>query len=296
MKKTLKFIPLLILPVLLSGCDISWAWWDEDKISIDKYIALSDASKALDDSSKNYTLITSSSIKYSKKTYYKDYLGKFSTETDSNIVESSSVASIKYDNNIIVTSTVTDSEEKFLNAKGVKSYKSDVYSLIDSDKNITIKSFIDYGYGEKTYSESTTLYTNDSKFEKDTSLGSNISSTNIDWNKATYGFSKKNEIIIETMAMVNGSYTVKFNNQTLKTFVTNTYNLYRLKPITDKDNNQTYILDYSYTKIEKLVGSNIFDEPLNEPYLLEKEETTKTYNISTNGEFDLSKIPAVEKE
>ena len=50
----------------------------------------------------------------------------------------------------------------------------------------------------------------------------------------------------------------------------------------------------NYTKVEKLIGSNIFDEPLNEPFLLEKSESSYTYEIKDNADYDTSTIPDVE--
>lgn len=292
MKKNLKMIFLMTMVIPLTSCENQWAWWEETNISIDKYIALSDAKIALDKSSKNYVLPNSTSTKYSKKTYYKEYLGKFSTETDSDINESTSIVTIKYENNYIVENVVTDSEQSFLNAKSVRSYTKDTYTHFDDSKNIVSDSFTDYGYGEKIYDTKTIDYSTDEKFEQNTSLGSSLSSTSIDWNKATYGYSKKNEVIIETMEMQSGTiYTVKFNGEKLG-FITNTYKLYRLKPI-EKDGETEYMLDYSYEKIEKLIGNSIFNEPLDEPFLLEKEETTKTYSITKNGTFDETKMPEI---
>ena len=291
MKNKFRIVFLMTTIIPLTSCDNQWAWWEETNISIDKYISLNDAKAALDKSSKNYILPNSTSTKHSKKTYYKEYLGKFSTETDSDINESMNIVTVKYENNYIVENVVMDCEESFLNAKSVKSYTKDTYTHFDDSKNIVSQSFTNYGYGEKIYDLKTIDYSTDEKFEQNTSLGSSLSSTSIDWNKATYGFSKKNEVIIETMEMQKGSYTVKFNDKKLSDFITNTYRLYRLKPI-EKDGEIEYLLDYSYEKIEKLVGSSISgDKTLDEPFLLEKEENTKTYNVAKNGTFDESKMP-----
>lgn len=293
MKKKLIAINLLLTIPLLSSCNTDWAWWEDKNISIDKYISLSDAQKALDDSSANYQLATIKKEKYSKKTYYKEYLGKFSTETDSDINSSSTSETKKYTNRVVIKELDSSYEESFLNAKSIKNVDQEIYTYADGSV-ITTKNVVDYGYGEKTMSESKKSYTSDEALLKDLAIGSTLASVSVDWNKATYGFSKNNEVIVETMSMTTGSYKVKFNNKTLENFVTNTYNLYRLKPIQEGENT-IYMMDYSYSKIEKLIGSSIFDEPLSEPYLLEKEETTITYESKDNGDYDIASIPtAVE--
>lgn len=293
MNKKIKLLPLLICFMPLSSCSLDFAWWEDNNIKIEKNITLTDAQKNVDKTSKTASLINSYSYKYTKKSYYKEYLGKFATETDSDQNMSCSQTMIKYDNNIIVDNMLIQGEESFLNAKSVNYFSSDIYSLINEEDNTIIKkSFSNNGYGEVAYQEISNTYTNNEKFKNAITIGTYISSSSINWDKATYGFSKKDDVIIETMEMQSSTYYVKFNAKTLSNFVTNKYKLYRLKPI-DNEGEQTYIVDYVYEKIEKLIGSSIFDEPLNEPFLLEKEETTKTYNITKNGTFDLTKIPEV---
>lgn len=297
MKKIFLLFPLIILGSTLTACDnTSWAWWEDDNITIEKYVSMKDAMKALDSSATHFDLATASKSKYSRKTYYKEYLGKFSTETDSDISSSMNVVSNKYPNNVVVTNTVSDTSESFLNAKSVQSFSNDTYLICQEDKSILQRSITDYGYGEKVGSNTIIPYSTDETLKLYLSIGSTLSSSSISWDKATYGFSKNNDIIIETMSSSSGSYIVKFNGKTIQTYVTNIYNKYRLKKVEQKQDSSEYMLDYSYSKIEILIGSSIFDEPLKEPFLLEKTETVTEYSTSVNKDYDISKIPEVKTE
>lgn len=297
MKKNLLILPLVLMTTTLASCNgTSWSWWEENDVTIERYIAQQDASNALILSGENYKLATRKVEKLTYNTYYKNYLGNFSTETDSNIVQSLSITTRKYNNQVIVIESKSDKEESFLNASSVKTENTDTYLVGEGDKSITSTIVKDYGYGEDVISKSTIAYTSDEVYGSYMNIGSTIK-TITDWTKATYGFSKNDKIIIETMATTSGSYTVKFNNNTLTT-VTNTYNLYRLAPITI-DDATTYYMDYSYTKVETLIGSGIFSTatnpvPLDEPYLLEKSEYSSTYYIEDNGNFDIPTIPTAE--
>lgn len=295
MKNKLILLAIIPLATLLGSCgDTEWSWWEDDNVTIEKFISLKDAQKALDMSSMNFNLATNKSYKMVYNTYYKNYLGKFSTETDSNITSSVNSTSSRYKNDIVVTNSTSNNEQSYLNAKSVANIKKDTYLIPQSNKNITQREILDYGYGEKVGTDTNIPYIDDETYKFALSIGSTLSSTQINWDKATYGFAKNDDIIIETMSSSTGTYVVKFNNKSLTTFVTNNYCLYRLKSFTKDDKTTDYVLDYSYSKVEVLIGSNIFDEPLSEPYLLEKKESATSYNTKANKEFDTSKIPVIK--
>lgn len=298
MKKTVATLLILSTPILLTSCgEKKWSWWEDTNVEIVKYISLSDAQTAVDSSSLNYKFPTVRTYKQTNKSYYKEYLGKFSTETDSDINSSVIETTSIYNNNVIVSSYVANREEAFLNAKSVSTRNIDTYLLLGDNKSITKKTITDYGYGKKIGSIDTIGYTDDDTYLRNTTLGDRMNSSSISWgdrDRVTYGFSKSDDVLVETMSTEAGSYTVKFNNKSLSTFVTNTYCLYRFKPIDKNAENIEYYLDYKYTKVEKLIGSNIFDEPLNEPFLLEKSESSYTYEIKDNADYDTSTIPDVE--
>lgn len=294
MKKT-KFLTLLALPLILGACQTKWAWWEDDNNAISRYIKMNDASQAIDSSSKNAHLPTFKEEQSTYNTYYKDYLGKFSTETDSNISQTIKATTKRYNNDYVVTNQVSDRQENFLNAKSVSSIKTDTYLMPQSDKSLIQRTITDYGYGDKVGAEATIPYISDVFYLESISIGSTRSSTNITWDLATYGFSKNDEVVIETMATSKSTYTVKFNNKTLSSFVTNTYRQYRLSPVgTAEDGSTTYVMTYSYLKMETIIGSDIFDEPLEEPYLLERMVTVTEWKQVDNGDYDPSQIPTVE--
>lgn len=296
MKKKLIVLLLSLVPALTSCGESKWSWWEDDNVEIDKFISLSDAQKAVDSSATNFALANVRTSKETYKTYYKEYLGKFSTETDSNISSSSVETATKYSNDVVVTNLVSSSETNFLNAKSVSSKEVDTYLVAQSDKSFIERTITDYGYGKKIGAETTSPYIDEDTYQETLRLGSKMSSSSITWvdNATTYGFSKNNDVIVETMSSSSGIYTVKFNGKSLTTYVTNTYTLYRFKPL-DKDNaDTTYMLDYRYSKVEVLIGSSVFDEPLNEPFLLEKRESSITYENKENPAYDLSQIPTID--
>lgn len=290
------FILLSIAPLLASCGESQWSWWEDDNTEITKFISLSDAQKAVDSSATNSGLASIRTKKETYKTYYKDYLGNFSTETDSNISSSSVETATKYSNDVIVTNLVSTSETNFLNAKSVNSKQVDTYLVAQADKSFTEKTITDYGYGKKIGSEKTSPYIDDDNYNETLRLGSKMNSASITWvdNATTYGFSKNDDVIVETMSSASGIYTVKFNGKSLTTFVTNTYTLYRFKPLDKGNADTTYMLDYTYSKIEILIGSSIFDEPLDEPFLLEKRESSITYENKENSAYDINQIPSID--
>ncbi len=294
MKKLYKSLILLPLLPFLASCDESyWSWWEDDNIDIEKYISLSDAQEAIDKSAKNYTLPTIKKNKIVYHTYYKEYLGKFATETDNDIDYSYSETNSKYQNDTIVTNSSLSNEVHFLNAKKIIRENKDIYYLANEDKSILKRTIIDYGYGNKIGSD--TLLPNDElTYDSTMYLGSKMDSSSISWgDRVTYGFSKNNDVIVETMSSSSSTYTVKFNGRLLSTYVTNNYTLYRFKEIKKEDGVSDYMLDYVYNKIEVYIGSNIFDEPLKEPFLLEKRESSLTYSIKENGDYDKTTIPNI---
>lgn len=293
MKKT-KFLTLLAMPILLASCQSKWAWWEDDTNAISRFIKMNDASLAIDSSAKNAHLPTIKEEQSTYNTYYKDYLGKFSTETDSNISQTVKTSTKRYNNDYVVSNSISDRQESFLNAKSVQNVKVDTYLMPQSDKSIIQRTITDYGYGDKVGSEATIPYISDVYYLESISIGSTRSSTNITWDLATYGFSKNDEVIIETMATSKSTYTVKFNNKTLSSFVTNTYRQYRLSPVEVTESGTTYVMTYSYLKIETIIGSDIFDEPLEEPFLLEKTVSITEWKQADNGDYDPTTIPTVK--
>ncbi len=298
MKKKSLILLVVSLPALLTSCgDKKWSWWEDTNVEIVKYISLTDAQSAVDSSSMNFTYPTVRTYKQTNKSYYKEYLGKFSTETDSDINASVIETSSIYTNNTIVTNYTSNREEAFLNAKSVSTRTTDTYLLFDDNKSITKKTITDYGYGKKTGSEESIGYTDEDTYLANTTLGDRMNSSSISWadrDRVTYGFSKNDDVLVETMSTEPGTYTVKFNNKSLTTFVTNTYCLYRFRAIDKNAEEIQYYLDYKYQKVEKLIGSNIFDEPLSEPFLLEKSESSYTYEIKENQEYNRDSIPDIE--
>lgn len=294
MKNKISFIGIFLASILLTSCSNSqWSWWDSGNVSIDKFISQNDAMDALESSSKNYALATKSNYRYSYNTFYKDYLGKFSTETDSNVTSSISTEIKKFTNNVTYSHSLNDREEAFLNAKSVSSITTDIYLVAQPDMSILKRTLNDYGYGEKVCNDSSIAYGSDEIFKRNLSIGSTLSASDINWTSATFGFSKNNDVVIETMSTTTGTYTVKFNDLQLKTFITNSYTLYRLKPIVVEGEKTEYMMDYSYRKIERWIGSSIFDEPLNEPFLLEKSEAITEYSTTEFGAYDLNHLPSV---
>ena len=300
MKK--QIIPLLLISSLfvLGSCsETQWSWWETDNLSIQKAIPLEDAKNALDSSASNIKLIKTLKRSHTEETYYKNYLGKYTTEDDSNISLSETETITVYDNFALVDQTSMTEDKSFLHASTsskveiiryqyAKSENSDIYSRISSD----------FGYAKKEiYDEEPHKFIGEDDFKEQYIIGPKYNSSILtSATSSTYGFAKNNEIIVETMRTeTNEKYTVKFNQREFPK-VKNIYTMYRLCPIeTDDKGNSKYIIDYYKQTIQVLIGYDIFGESLKEPFVLEKDETVEAYYRESNGQYDFSQIPAVTR-
>ena len=300
MKK--QIIPLLLISSLfvLGSCsETQWSWWETDNLSIQKAIPLEDAKNALDSSASNIKLIKTLKRSHTEETYYKNYLGKYTTEDDSNISLSETETITVYDNFALVDQTSMTEDKSFLHASTsskveiiryqyANSENSDIYSRISSD----------FGYAKKEiYDEEPHKFIGEDNFKEQYIIGPKYNSSILtSATSSTYGFAKNNEIIVETMRTeTNEKYTVKFNQREFPK-VKNIYTMYRLCPIeTDDKGNSKYIIDYYKQTIQVLIGYDIFGESLKEPFVLEKDETVEAYYRESNGQYDFSQIPAVTR-
>lgn len=295
--KTKLLFPLLIASILpLAGCsETEWSWWEKDNLSIEKEIPEKDAKAALDSSLLNSQHIKGVDESYSLNTFYKNYLSNYTTEEDSNKTISQSTTARFYDNNVLVTNSVTTKDQSYLHASTASVIKLDSYKFATESKDIREIISEDYGYIDAEVEELPIhRYTNDEDFLAQYNIGSKADSSVITGKSATYGFAKNNEIIVEIMETEKSSYTIKFNNSTFPQ-VKNIYTVYRLKAIESQEKEAQYIVDYYYRASQILIGFDIFGEPLKSPYVLEKEELVRSYSTESNGEYDLSNIPSPTK-
>lgn len=295
--KKLFLLTLSMFALLpLGGCsETEWSWWEKDNLEIEKEIPEKDAKAALDSSLVNANLIKSVESSYSLNTYYKNYLANYTTEDDSNKTISESTSRKLYDNHVLVTNDVTTKDQVFLHASTASVVKTDIYKFATDTKDIREITSLDYGYTEKEVIEGDIhKYTNEEDFLAQFVIGSRADSQVITGKSATYGFSKNNEIIVEIMETEKSSYTIKFNNSTFP-LVKNIYTVYRLKAIASEEKEAEYLVDYYYKASQVLIGFDIFGEPLKAPYVLEKEESVRSYSTESNGDFDLSLIPSATK-
>lgn len=298
MKK--QIIPLLLIApcFLLGSCsETEWSWWETDNLSIDKAIPLDDAKNALDSSLANIKSIKSIKRSYTQETYYKNYLGKYTTEDDSNLSVSEVINTDVYDNFVCVEDTSLTIDRSYLHAStSSKSEIIDYRFAFSENSDIYERIYSDYGYAEKEVIETEVhRYIGEDDFKEQFNIGPKFNSSIItSAASSTFGFAKNNEIIVETMKTeTNENYTVKFNNSTFPK-VKNIYTLYRLCPIeTDEKGKSTYVIDYYKQSIQVLIGYDIFGDALKEPFVLEKEELTEAYYRDSNGSYDINSIPAV---
>lgn len=291
MKKRILVGISLIGACLLSSCDNEWSWWKEKNVTIEKYASKDEAVAAFDSSAENYTKIDTAQSKEKHNTYFKDYLGKFATEVDSNITISSKGTAKRYNNNVIHINEKSNYENDYLNARLVDTVEKNTYKIFDpTTRNMRIREIVARDNSTTGSEEEFTI--EEEYYNSFTSLGYPYSSAIIDWDSAVYGRAKNNQILVETMDVVNNTYTVHFNGNTLN-IVTNIYTLYRFNTFNDDNGATQYYVDYYYVKAETMVGTNIHGEPLKEPYLLEKREASVNYSIKDNGTFDLNSMPAL---
>lgn len=294
--KKLVYLVLLAAMLPLAGCsETEWSWWEKDNLSIEKEIPEKDAKAALDSSALNANLIKSVNESYTLNTFYKNYLSNYTTEDDSNKTVSQSVTRRFYDNHVLVTNDTTTKDQTYLHASTASVIVLDSYEFATDVKDIREIVSTDYGYAEREVEElDVHKYVNDDDFNAQFVIGNKTDSSVMAGKSTTYGFAKNNEIIIEIMETEKSTYTIKFNNSTFPQ-VKNIYTVYRLKAIESEEKEAQYIVDYYYRSTQVLIGFNIFGEPLKEPYVLEKEESVRSYSTESNGEYDLSQVPAVTK-
>lgn len=290
-KKYILFLPILLLT--LSSCGSQWSWWEKSNINITKGILLADARNALESSSKRYDKATSAKIGYTRETYLKNYLGDFATEWDSNVNISSSAETNKYDNEAIVSKSAYTEEISYANAKQYANTSENRYTVGDVNKNINIKSFVNYGYNDIEGKEYIISYTTDEAYKSAMSVGSTLSVDKINWLHATYGMADNGSIIIEETNVEQSSIAVTMTGQDKIVTTKNTYRKYRFAEGLEGDLT-VWTMDYSYEKIEVKVANDVFNEPMEKPFLLEKSERVTTYGFSSNGIYDVSQIPSIE--
>lgn len=295
MKNTYKnvsiTITLLTSAVILAGCqNIEWSWWTTDNIQIVSGINLDDAKRVVDSSYLNSNYFNTKIISYSYQTYYRDYLGSFSTEGDANIIASSSSETKLYTNDVLYTYETSTEEANYLNAHSVSSSKVNRYLVGDAQNTIVETIVNDYGYSTpvvttNTYSVDSSIYSNMM------SVGATLRASDITWTNSTYGFASNGQVIVEELSSTNDTtFRVAFTNTTIQT-VTNTYRLYRFASFINENGESNFALDYSIERVQVMIGYDIFNEPLTQPFELSLETTTTSYTNNINGLFDVTIIP-----
>lgn len=297
MKK--QIIPLLLIApafALASCSETQWSWWETENLSIERAIPLDDAKNALDSSLANVKTIKTIKTSYTQETYYKNYLGKYTTEDDSNIKVSQTVNDYVYDNFVKVSEINQTTDKSFLHASTSSKLEIIDYSFaLSANSDIYERISSDYGYAEKEVIEvEPHKFISEEDFAEQYVIGPKYNSTILtSASSSTYGFASNNEIIVETMKTeTNEKYTVKFNGKEYPK-VKNVYTMYRLCPIEkDSEGKSKYVIDYYKQTAQVLIGYDIFGESLKEPFVLEKEETVSAYYRDSNGTYDLNTIPA----
>jgi len=298
MKKQIVSLLILSSVFVLTGCsETQWSWWETENLSIERAIPLDDAKNALDSSLSNIKTIKAIKRSHTEETYYKNYLGKYTTEDDSNISLSETTNTNVYDNYTLVSETNQTEDKSFLHASTSSKSQIIIYQFAESkNSDINYRYSYDFGYAEKEVAEAEPhKFVGEDDFNAQFVIGPNYNSSILtSTTSSTYGFAKNNEIIVETMRTeTNEKYTVKFNGREFPK-VKNIYTLYRLCPIeTDAEGNSKYVIDYYKQSTQILIGYDIFGEALKEPFMLEKDETVEAYYRSSNGTYDLTTIPAV---
>lgn len=291
-KKILLFLVSLVTISLTSCTSMKWSWWSEENINIVRGISLVDAQAVVSDASTNYDYFNSRRISYSYQTFYRDYLGTFSSEVDANILISSLAEAHRYPNE--VTHEVIDytEERNYLTAHQVSTYTSNIY--LEGENNTYLEETIvnDYGYGDLEITiNNFTL--DESTYSSRIALGYIIQQNNINWDSSTYGFASNDQIIIEEYSTsTEGTFRIAFTNQTVPT-LTNSYTMYRYLPFIDENNETHYTLDYMIEREQILTGYGIFgEEPLDAPVLLSSEERVTSLSNENLGNFNKEEIPS----
>ena len=272
---------------------MKWSWWSEENINIVRGISLVDAQAVVSDASTNYDYFNSRRVSYSYQTFYRDYLGTFSSESDANILISSLAEAHRYQNE--VTHEVIDytEERNYLTAHQVSAYTSNIYLAGENNTYLEETIVNDYGYGDLEITINN--FTLDaSTYASRIALGYIIQQNNINWDSSTYGFASNDEIIIEEYATsTDGTFRIAFTNQTVPT-LTNSYTMYRYLPFTNENNETHYTLDYMIEREQILTGYGIFgNEPLEAPVLLSSEERVTSLSNENLGNFNKEEIPTI---
>lgn len=300
MKKQIVSALLLASVFSLASCsETQWSWWETENLSIEKAIPLEDAKNALDSSQANIKVIKSTKRSHTEETYYKNYLGKYTTEDDSNISISETINTTVYDNYVSISSLSRTTDKSFLHASTSQKEEIIDYQFAKANNSdIFERLSYDYGYAKKEVVElEPHKFVSEEDFKNQFIIDPKYNSSILTaTTSSTYGFAKNNEIIIETMKTdTSDKYTVKFNGKEFPK-VKNIYTLYRLCPIeTDTEGKSKYVIDYYKQSTQVLIGYDIFGEALKEPFLLEKVETVEAYYRDANGNYDISTIPAATK-
>lgn len=289
-KKSLIILPIILLS--LTSCGSEWSWWEKSNVNITKGILLSDAKSALESSSKRFDKATSAETKYSKETFLKNYLGEFATEWDSNVNISTSSKNKKYNGEIIVKNYANTQEINYPNAKQYANKTEDTYMIGQTNKDINVKTFTYLGYGKQEGKEIIISYTSDDAYKLNMSLGSVLSVDKINWLHASYGMTHNDSIIIEETNVEQSSISITMTGQDNVVTTKNTYRKYRFAKGLEGETT-VWTMDYSYEKIEVKIANDVFNEPMKSPFLLERSESSTTYNFDDNGVFDISKIPTI---
>lgn len=298
MKKQIISLLLISSAFIASSCsETQWSWWETDNLSIERAIPIEDAKNALDSSLANIKTIKCIKRSYTEETYYKNYLGKYTTEDDSNISISTTETTTVYDNYALVDQLSQTSEKSFLHASTSSRSEVVTYQYANAvNTDIFARISTDFGYAEKEVIElEPHKFINEDDFKEQFIIGPKFNSSILTTtSSSTYGFAKNNEIIVETMRTdTSDKYTVKFNGSEFPK-VKNIYTLYRLCPIeTDEKGNSKYVIDYYKQTTQVMIGYDIFGESLKEPFMLEKDETVEAYYRDSNGTYDFSLIPSV---
>ncbi len=281
----------LIGACLLTSCDNEWSWWKEKNVTIEKYISRKEAEEAFDNSATNYKVVDTTVTKEKYNTYYKDYLGKFSTEVDSNITSSKQTTAKKFTNNVVVANEKSDYQISYLNARAVDKKETDAFAIFYPEADSLFIRSVTTREKNKDV-EDTYIDVDEDMYDSMYNLGSQLSSSSILWDNVTYGKAKNDQIIIETMYTANDDYLVHFNGRTISCVI-NRYTLYRFNTFQGEDGSTQYYMDYTYTKIETMTGTDLNGGALSEPYLLEKKESSINYQIKNLQAFDLNNLPEI---
>lgn len=286
-KFVLSLILISLLPLTSCGGVKAFDWWDTENLSIVQSILEKDAMDAYQNSLTNRYLLTSRKTSYTVNTYYKDYLGNFVTETDSNITESKTIFEDRYNNdvNVFVTKDTLEESYKTSHTNGVTTI--DTYHVGESEnKKILERVITNYGYGAKIGTERIFDYTDEDSYKAALYIETPSINTST---KLNYGLSKNGNIIIESIQTKNKPYKVAFSGLEINECVENDYSLFRFNEIEAGQ----YVLNYYHNVISVQIGKDCLGNQYSEPFTLEKKETVSAFYISEMTSYDKTLIPVI---